>query len=459
MPIFKYIVANKEGKKLSGTVEAPDQITAKTELNNLGFSIFSIEETQEQAKFQTSMAKFVFEAIDKNGKLVSGTIPSKTKEEAFEKLETEYLLNVSAIWEEGASLEQIAQAKQKGTAEMQARLEKSKKTDVEATLNETLEEKKHEQFVRTKIELVLKEVNQLLQNFDKELDPNQKAEIAKKIDKLLRIKHSTNLDYIIETANELLEFIQAQEKLLKEKGHQGKQLELKLKTKKLLNELNKKEGKKTISTDIVSKIENWEIKYSQTEKHSKITNFINNILLKIKKILEKDPQILEFKEKIKSLNRQIFELLQLYFKEPTPEYKTKVKQSIKAVWQMRKKTKAELKEFKKSQKQKGKKLEIEENIMTSFFHELNSFTGWVLGFYIIYYFVSLYLTTKDFGLSQIPKGFFVYESHLFKYILVILFLMHTCTALKVNFFKKSFIADIVLIPIFIFGTIVTLLNF
>ena len=70
MAIFKYSVANTEGKKLSGTVEAPDESTARTELNNLGFSILLLQETFEQPKLDASLSKFVFEAIDKNSKLI-----------------------------------------------------------------------------------------------------------------------------------------------------------------------------------------------------------------------------------------------------------------------------------------------------------------------------------------------------------------------------------------------------
>ena len=108
---------------------------------------------------------------------------------------------------------------------------------------------------------------------------------------------------------------------------------------------------------------------------------------------------------------------------------------------------------------KRKADEVNEGFTTSFIGELNALTGWLLAFYIIYYFVSLYLKTKDFGLSGIPKGFIVYESRIFKYILVTLFLLHITTAIKINFFKKNLIADIILLPVFIFATIISILNF
>lgn len=460
MPLFKYIVANKEGKKLSGTVESPDEITAKNELNNLGFSILSLKETLEHPNLNVRFKKYVFEAVDKNTKLVSGTIPAKNIEEAFTKLQIEYNLFVSAIWEEGATQEQIDQAKKQGTQALQAKINPQYKKELKNSLEKNLEDQKKEQFIRAKIENTLKEVNDLLQKFDKELDPNQKTEINGKIDKLLRIKHSTNLDYILETAKELLQFMQEQAQSLKEKGYEEKQFELKYETKKLLDDLNREARKKTFSEDITGRIEAWQVKQTASaQKQSFLNKFLNKIFEKIKKLFFTPPEILAQKDKIKTYTKQLWELLQLYFKEPTPEYKSKVKESIKTVWKTRKKAKIELREMKKNLKKSSKITKIDENLFISFIEELNSFTGWVLGFYIAYYFISIYINTKDFGLSNIPKGFLVYESQIFKYVLVIVFLLHAAATLKINFFKKSAIANFVLPPIFIFGTILTLLNF
>ncbi|MEK7085970.1 MAG: hypothetical protein AAB953_03080, partial [Patescibacteria group bacterium] len=249
MPIFKYTVANKEGKKLSGTVEAPDEITARTELNNLGFSILLLQETKEIPKTDTEFTKFVFEAIDKNSKLINGSIPAKTEDEAIFKLHNEYDLNVSSIWKDGASQAEIKAAKRTGQTKFQSQIQTTtplsgavpilpSTTTEQSEAPKTPEQEKKEAFVKEKIENILKSVNALLQNFDKDLGPDQKVEINKKIDKLLRIKHSTNLDYILETTNELLTFLESQEKLLKETTHKEERFEFQVQTQKLLNELN-----------------------------------------------------------------------------------------------------------------------------------------------------------------------------------------------------------------------------
>jgi hypothetical protein len=460
MPTFKYLVANQEGKKLSGTVEAPDKGTAQEELNNLGFSILNLDETKETISLDPTLSKFVFEAVDKNMKLITGTIPAKDEKGAFTKLETQYGLSVSSIWPEGATAEQITQAKTNGISTLKDGLDPNQKQEIQESESKSEDQKKQEEIVKTKIEHVLSSVNELLAKFDEVIEPKQKAEINKKIDKLLRIKHSTNLDYILETAKELLIFIQSQETSLREKGFKDKRLELTLTTQNLLDELKRGEKEKSISEDIVDKIQTWQKSHVKVATHTPFpTRIINDFLVKIKKIFETPVEIKAFKAQISAYNKQLFELTKLYFKEPTPEYKQKVKKSIKTIWEARKTAKKNLKLFKQQLKKNRKLQNLNEEFFLSFVKELNSFSGWLIAFYITYYFTALYITSKDFGLHSIPKGFFVYDSKIFKYSLVITFILHASTALKVNFFKKSLIANIILIPCFILGTVITLLNF
>lgn len=469
MAIFKYTVANSEGKKLSGTVEAPDETTARSELKNLGFNILFLEETKEQPKLDNNLKRYVFEAIDKNSKLISGTIPAKDEADGLKKLSEEYALTVTAIWEENASQEQIAEARKKGEKLLQTRVVSSQQTnDSEGKANQpqgetkikTAEEEKQEQFINTKIEIILKQVNELLQKFDQDLKPDQKVEINKRIDKLLRIKHSTNLEYILATAEDLLKFIEEQEKSLKETMHQEQRFEFKVQTQKLLDELHTGKKEKSFSQDLLEKIGFWQKKHTgEPEKTSLGAKIINSVFEKIKKMFITPPEIVAIKDQIKAYNKQIWEFAKLYFKEPTAEYKDKVKNSIKAVWQSRKRAKENLKLVKHKLSEKEEANRIEEHLFISFTQELNSFSGWLLAFYIMYYFASLYINTKDFGFSEIPKGFLIYNSHIFKYLLVIIFLLHAATAIKVNFFKESITANFVLPGIFVFGTIITLLNF
>ncbi len=458
MPNYKYTVANPQGKRLGGTVEAPDEKTARQELNNLGFSIIELQESSEILEQNSDLKKFIFEAVDKNAKLVSGTIPAESSESALARLKDEYLLQVTGIWEEGSTEEQIAEAKSKISQDLSSNEGQTKEQP------QNLEQLKIEQKVRTKIEYILGEVSKLLKIFDEDFDAQQKAEINKRINKILRIKNSKNTQYILSTAEELLEYIQEQEKVLKEKGFQDKRLNLHVRTKNLINNLNSTNEQKSLSEDIISKIENWQTKHQEPEKaYIKVTS---SLLSKIKALFTTPPEIQAIKNQIKIYNRQLIDFTILYFREPTKQYKNKVKASLKGVWNSRKKAIHSLNHA-KSFKKKRFLEEVDssqfkassKNALSAFTTELNSFTGWLLAFYIIYYFTAIYLTTKDFGLTSIPKAFYIYESNIFKYILSILFLLHAATSLKINFFQKNLAATITLPIVFVIGTIVVLLNF
>ncbi|MFA6917217.1 MAG: hypothetical protein WC285_00040 [Candidatus Gracilibacteria bacterium] len=459
MPIFKYTVANKEGKKLNGTISVPDEESARKELNNLGFSILELAESTETIQEDKQSNKFVFEALDKHSKQITGTIPAKDEEETFRRLTKEYDLSVTAIWKEGATESEISKAKIDGTKKFQEKLIEEEELEKNTQKVKTLEEEKEEEFTKAKIETVLQNVNLLLQEFDQEFDKTQKAEINKKINKILRIKHSSNLSYILASAEELLMFLHDQEKMLKEKGMNDKQLELEIKTRRLLDNLKATSKPKTISDDIMNRIGSWEEKHSRDQ--GKFSQFLYNLLEKIKKFFETPPEILALREQVRAYNKQLYDFTLLYFKESSPDYKEKIKTSLKTVWAARKKAKMEISRVKKGIKERNRVVEISTgtSFISSLVTELNALTGWLLAFYIVYYFVAIYLTTKDFGLDQIPSSITVYESHTFKYILAIIFLLHSATSLKENFFKKSVIADIILIPTFVITSIIALLNF
>lgn len=462
MEVFKYIVANKDGKKLTGTVEAPDEQTARAELNNLGFSILTLEKTQELPKHDESLVKYIFEAIDANSKLVSGTIPAKDSDEAFSKLTSGYSLVVTAIWKEGSTEEEINEARKIGNKKMEEFIEK-KNAEEAKQKTQSGDQQKEEAFVKAKIENLLREINELLVKFDKDFTVEQKIDIEKKINKLLRIKNSTNLNYILETAEDLLNSIKTQEQVLVDKGYFEKKISLEMETQKLVKELHKTSAPSSFSEDILNKIDKWQETHASEKQVSVPTKFLEKFFRWVKKLFETPPQIMVIEEQIRAYNHQLWEFVKMYFKEPTKEYKDKVKSAIKTIWAARKKAVHSLDQAKKLLRNRKSGEEDSSDIENKFIDpaiaELNSLTGWLLVFYLIYYFISIIITTKNFGFQQIPQGFFVYKSHIFKYILGILFLMHASTSLKINFFQKNIIANILLPTVFLFGSVLILLNF
>ena len=477
MAIFKYTVANKEGHKLSGSIEAPSDATARNELNSLGFSILELKEDQEdqstkelEAPKADGHTKFLFESINPQGQLITGTISATDDMSAFKRLTKEYELTVTAIWSEDATEEQISNARARGTFHLQEILstEEENKRIEETKTNQS--QRKNEIFVRTKVEEVLKQVNELLTEYQEYILPEQKKQIDKRIDKLLRIKNSTNLDYIITTAEDLIKFIQTQEAELKKKGHLEKRAKLKFQIKNMLSRLHETGKSKSLSEDIVKNIQDWQKGHVQkTSKLPWYTRTINKILIKIERIFEVPEEIRLLKSQIKTYNSQIIEYVKIYFKEPTKDYKAKAWEAIKTIWKTRKKTVQKLKETKKRikqekhlQKSQDGTYKLREEFGSHLLNELTEFTGWLLAFYLIYYFVSLYITSKNFGLGDplnFPKSLNFYNTQIFKYALVTIFLAHIALTLKVNFFQKIKIASYVLFPITTFAIIFIFVNF
>lgn len=449
MPIFRYTVANQEGKKLSGTVEAPDQNTARSELNNLGFSILTLEETQEQPKVDSNLAKFVFEALDKNSKPIHGTVPAENQDEAYKKLQEQYNVNVTALWAEGATEEEIQQARAAGSAKMREQIPSAVPENTQTFSNPEEEKKVRE--TKMRINEILQSVPVILQKFEQQIDPQQKSEIDKKINKLLRIKNSTNMDYILATAEELLLFIQSIDQNLQKNGLEDQRLELKMRTKELLDQLHSTQRSKTLSEDVIEKIDTIQKKQS--------SQVLNSTLEKIKGFFQTPEEIQVIKNQIKTYNHQIWEFILLYFKEPTPDYRAKVKTGIKTVWAARKKAKDSLKTVMHQRTERAKATKFKTEIGDSILEELNSLSGWLLFFYTAYYIIALYLYNKDFGLPVVPEGFDIYNSHIFKYLLVILFLIHASTATKINIFRKSIAANIIIPICFLTLSIIVIFNF
>lgn len=480
MPLFHYTVANKENKKLSGSIEAADEAIARAQLNNLGFSILEIAESTEQTSQETPSSteklpkdhqKYTFEAINNQGQKITGTIVSSDELGAFRRLNQEYELTVTAIYKENATEEEIIDAKARGTYSLNQTLEQEKQ--LKNLSNEDLitqDRIKKEIEVRTRVEYILKQVNDLLLEYDQDIPPDSRKEINQRIDKLLRIKSSTNLEYVIATAEDLLEFIKNIEISIKQKNYLEKRTKLKLQIKNMLTKLHETGKPKTISEDIVKTIQNWQQKNIQkTVKIPWHVRTINNALTAIKKFFEVPEEIRVLKSKIKNLNTQLLEYIKIYIKEPAKEYKQKAREAIISIWEMRKKTVIQLKEAKERIRDEKKKTrlatmknKVKEEVNASVLEDFSEFTGWLLAFYLAYYFVSLYAITKDFGfggLDQIPRLLNFYSTSIFKYILITVFLLHAGFTIKNNFFKKSKIASLIIFPITTFLVIFIIVNF
>lgn len=462
MPKFRYTVINEENKQLQGTIGAPDEKKARQELNELGFSILSIEEIAEETPEQEAegISPYEFSAIDKNRKRVVGTIKAESKYAAFVRLIKEYDFAVEYIIEN--SLDEKARNKeiQKGAVELYAKYEdENMGSEKKATADEKdiKEFEQKQEVLKQQIDFVLGKVKSMLDLYEKDMKIETKTDIRKQVEKLLRIKNSTNLEYVRKTAEDLLNFLQKEEIFLHEETRTKEKTQMIVEAKSLMMQLKKGGTKK--SRNLSDSLRKWRDEHIiDNEAPSLIEKALNSLITIIIGSPDETPEIKKLRTDLDIVNDQLKKYVILYFQSPSPEFKTETRLGIKRLWQDRKKIKKELKrakkEFKKTLLKTGKKTGTEKIL-----DELLTFTGWLLTFYLIYYFASIYAVSKDFGETEIPYLFYIYKSSFLKYFMATLFLLHATISIKINFFRTNEVATLVMAPIFLLSTLIIYINF
>ncbi|HRY91113.1 MAG TPA: hypothetical protein P5229_02100 [Candidatus Gracilibacteria bacterium] len=461
MPKYKYLVINPENKQLNGTIGAPDEQNARRELNELGFSVISIEEIPEEQVIApiSEIPVFEFGALDKNGKRVIGTIQAEDRYSAYKRLLSEYSFNVDYVIDNKLSEPEKEKERKKGALDLQDRIAEEQMAAQKQASNEEKDMKEfalQQEVLNTQINFVLNKVKNILDKYEATMKPETKAKIRYFVDKLFRIRSSTNLDYIRKTAEELLTYIQKEELFLQEESMVKEKTKLLVEAKGMMLQLRQSRSKKAIS--ITDQLRSWQDELGQKKENINIIEKIGKyfISLLIGSHLE-NPDIIQAKKEIAITNDQIIQYFRLYFDAPTPEFKKETKESIKRLFKERKTLKNKLKQLKHALK-KEKLAAGEETGMTRFCKELLTFTGWMLLFYLIYYFCSIYLTTKQTGVNDIPFVFYIYKSAFLKYFLATIFLLHSSVSIKINFFKNNTVASLVITPTFLLSLLLIFLN-
>jgi len=463
MPKYQYSVINQENKSLSGTISAPDEKSARAELNQLGFSVIGMNEIPEnevQAQEGPVLPTFEFAGIDKTQKRVVGTIQAEDRFGAFKRLVTEYAFEVEYLVEQNVPEAQKAEAKAKGVFELQNQMDEDlqvlqKKVSGESQDLKEFEEK--QETLKLQVDFVLKKVKEMLDLYENEMKRETKEQIRKYVDKILRIKSSTNLDYIRKSCEDLLTYLQKEEIFLHEDARMKERTQMVLEAKSMMMQLHNTKGSGNMS--IHELLNRWRNKHiAKNERPStfeKLADFLVGIVIGF---IPENEEIKGIQHQIDIVDQQLRQYILLYFQATTPEYKKEAKTSFFKLRQEKKKLKKELKEARKRLKnefrEKGDVTQFE-----NFFQELLSFTGWLLAFYLIYYFGSIYLNTKQFGNMNLPQPFTVYKTNFLKYFLTTLFLFHSALSVKLNFFRGSDVATLVITPIFLLSTILIALNF
>lgn len=460
MPKYRYLVINEEHKQLSGTIGAPDEKSAREELNELGLSIISIEKIEEDADSDANRRGiFEFSGIDKNKKRIIGTIESIDRYEAYKRLTKEYNFAVEYIVDNSQTPENREQERKKGIEDLQdilneetTLLEKNIGSD-EKDIQELGEK---QTILKSQIDFVLNKVKEILDLYEKDLKPETKEKIRRYVEKILRIKSSTNLDYVRKTVEELLTFLQKEELFLYQETKMQERTKMLLDAKSMMMQL--RQTKKNPGLSFIEKMDIWRKKHIQEKENPNIfAKAVNLLLIPFLGPVLQSNEIIQTKHDIKLLNQQLKQYILLYFQAPNSEFKKETKTSLKKLWNERKNLKLSLKNLQKeNQNQQGKNVEIHRGKYAEF---LNSFTGWILTFYLIYYFVGLYATNKDFGFKEVPDILYIFRSFILKYFFVTIFFLHASLSVKLHFFKKNEVAAIVITPLFLIIILIIYLNF
>lgn len=469
MPDFRYRVINPDNKELSGAINAPDEKSARLELNQLGFSIIGIEAVEAEHDLslekqagteQAALPVFEFAALDKNQKRVAGTIQGENLYSAYKRLVKEYIFEVEYLFDASLPEEQKIAEKQKGIFDLQNRLDTEESLEKKKKMGSELDIQAFERrqsALSEQVGFVLKKVKEILDLYETEIKPETKEKIRNYVDKVLRIKNSTNLDYIRNTCEELLTFMQKEELFLHEDLRRQEHTKLLLEAKSMMIQLH--QSKRTPLPNIKELLMKWRQEHVlDNEQPSIFERFLNFLIGAAIGFTPENSEISEIRHHIRILNQRLWQYVVLYFQDVSPEFKSEAKAGFKKLLQERKKLIRQQKSIRQQDRQKAK-FEAPPNRWKNLKQELHDVSGWLIAFYICYYFVSVYLNNKKIGAGPLPANFDILRSDFLKYFFAILFLFHVSLGVKINFFRQNETATFILTPLFLFGSILVLLNF
>lgn len=434
MAQFQYTAVNNAGKKLSGIIGASTEDDARKQLNTFGISLLAIEKigetpvatvTQEPGT-SSELPKFEFEAYDKTGRKVLGTIPASSGYKAFKRLTEEYLFEVAYVVPAGASEEDRLKAKQEGLTALKAEYEKQVAQKTAATIEDeklAAEFEAKRQELLKKVDFILGKIKELIQTFSGELKPEALHLIQGYVDKLLRIKSSTNLDYIEHTSEELLKKVQDQELFLTKEKIGNERDRLKWEAQKMMAELHSKPSELAITNKLEQIHAQW--MSSENPLLSRLDHFLSALLP-----TEEEKNL---KKKIKTVSKQIWTYRRIVWTSPSST-KAEARASLFSIVEEKKRLEQELKALVRKRKLATKTTEESpEPLITE---EVNGFFSWLLAFYLAAYFIGVYSMAKALpGGSPLPGDFNILDSELLRNLLLTVFIWHVLLSLRLEHLK------------------------
>lgn len=445
MAQFQYTAVNNTGKKLSGLIGAASEEDARKQLNTFGISLLSISKTAETGEQTVTkevgttaeLPKFEFEAFDKAGKKVIGTIPASSRYKAFKRLMDEYQFEVSYVVAIGASDQDRVKAKAEDLTVLKAEYEAQNKVTDKGVIEENkisaeFEEKR--KLLLQKVDFILEKIKGMLITFQGEMKPDSQKIIQNTIDKLLRIKSSTNLDYIETTSEELLKKVQDQELFLHKEKMQGQRDHMRLEAQKLMATLHEKPAEVSLTEnleDVQSRL-----KDSNNQLFQGIAAWLSTLL--------PTPEEKTMNKKISTVSRQIWTYRKIVWQAPAST-KEEARLSLQSLIEERDRLKQALRTMVLERKKLSSEDSASEPLITE---EANHFLAWLLAFYLVAYFFSHYVSAKVFpGGNPLPGDFNLLNSETLRHLLLSVFLWHVLLSFRVDYLRYKSWGNLLVIPL------------
>lgn len=457
MPRFKYTAVNQQNKKISGIIRASTERDARQELNVLGFSILHMEIAPEkEEKTDESIQKLKFEALDKSGKKILGSIRSSNILLAYTRLTDEYKFTVTALYPENAQEDIIQKARNIEILSLKNQYIESKKRPEQK--KEEDRSKKYEiqrEKLMAEVDIIVAFTKKAIEEYASILSSDSRTAIKKNVDKLLRLKTSGNLAYIKQNAEEILTEIQKSTIFESPELRLQEHILLKIKAKIQLKELNNVLHRKPPwKENAVLNIKQWqETHINNLEKPRFIHRLLNTFFEYLLQKWDIDDTTKEIQNEIRKNKNELLEYALIWL-QSDQETKIIVNPFIKELWNRRKSMKRKFNHETLVQK----KYQFDTSFLKNLAYELNTFTGWLLTFYLLYYFIALYALTKNFGFEPSSR-WLAFHSRTFKLLLASIFILHGSLSIKIQLFPRSTFAAIIILPLSISMILFVIYNF
>jgi len=213
MEKFSFEALNRNGKNLSGVIAAESVSSAREKLKKNGLAILSIRQFEcDSGGDDDSLKSFEFEAVNPDGIVRRGIIESATIFDAYQKLRSDFKFEVNYLVPKNATFAEKSALKKKGIdPEFKAAFEferarMAKKNAIRPTVESIREKREKEmEFFRTRLESLLGKLQLALGKVSTIIRPKKRHEINEEINLLARLRRSNSIEHLEALSKKLLD--------------------------------------------------------------------------------------------------------------------------------------------------------------------------------------------------------------------------------------------------------------